>query len=225
LLVASAEDAGRLDTILTAARLVGADDGALDVAQRAGLVTTAHGRVDFYHPLLRASIYQAATAGERRRAHLALAQVLAAIGDVDRRAWHLATAAIGPDEDVARALEESAQRAQARGGYEAARAALERAAQLSVDVRASSRRLVSAAQNAWLAGEFSRATDLLQRVDPGSVPARLRTDIGQLRGYLEASAGTLTAAVRFLLQAAKDAETFDRRRARRILRRALRLRG
>ena len=85
------------------------------------------------HPLVRSSVYQAATTQQRRQVHAALAQVLGEIGDGDRQAWHLAAAAEGPDEDVVQALERTAVRAERRGGYVAAAAAHERAAELTAD--------------------------------------------------------------------------------------------
>ena len=101
------------------------------------------------HPLVRSAIYQAATGEQRRRAHRALAEALAGLGDPDREAWHRAAAADGPDPEVVAALELVGSRAQRRGGYVAALAAYERAAALThrraaacrADVRGGPQRL------------------------------------------------------------------------------------
>ncbi len=61
------------------------------------------GRLVFRHPLTRSAVMELATSDQRRSAHRALAGQL---GDQpERRAWHLAQAAIGPEEQVADLLE------------------------------------------------------------------------------------------------------------------------
>jgi DNA-binding CsgD family transcriptional regulator len=217
LLVAAAEETGRLATVIAAAAALGAEGEALDDAERAGLVTIRDDLLEFRHPLIRAAVYQAAAASERRRVHQALARVLESGGDADRRAWHLAAAAVEPDEDVVRMLEETAERARGRGGFEAARAALERAAELSAAPAVRCRLLMSAAHNAWLVGEFSHVARLLQAARPLASEPMLRADIGQLRGWLEMTVGAPAAGQRFLVEAATDAAPVDTALARRIL--------
>ncbi|MDQ3866647.1 MAG: AAA family ATPase, partial [Actinomycetota bacterium] len=131
LLLAAADDAGELDAVAQAARALGVSVDALEPADAAGLVSVVDGRIRFKHPLVRSAAYKSATFAHRQRAHLALASVLDRVTDADRRAWHRAAAAAGPDEETARELEQSAARATARNGYAAASRALARAAQLS----------------------------------------------------------------------------------------------
>src|SRR5207249_3300853 len=114
--------------------------------------------VDFAHPLMRSAVDQKASPGARRTAYLALAAALAGADDqADRRAWHSAEAALGPDEAIACELECAADRTRQRSGYAAAARALERAAELSPSDDERARRLVASAEAAWRAGDPLRA--------------------------------------------------------------------
>ncbi|HEV8650902.1 MAG TPA: AAA family ATPase [Actinomycetes bacterium] len=217
LLVAAAEDTGRQATVTAAAAALGAGAAALDAAEAGGLVRVRAGELDFRHPLVRSAVYQGATTSQRREAHRALAEVLGREGDADRRAWHLAASAVEPDERVVRELDAAAERARGRGGFEAACAALERAAALSADPAARGRRLVAAAENAWLAGQLSRTAGLLQAARPLASEPLLRADVGRLRGWYEISVGSVAVAQRILIQAALDVAPVDPGQARRIL--------
>ncbi|MEV0972113.1 AAA family ATPase [Microtetraspora glauca] len=142
LLLATFEGTGDVRVLRTAT-----GDGLAELApaERAQLVRVddATARIAFRHPLIRSAIVAGATHEERRNAHLALADALA--GDQVRRAWHLAAATDGPDESVARSLEESAHQVMLRGDAFAAVAALIRAAELSVQSSDRGRRLSEAA--------------------------------------------------------------------------------
>ncbi|MFD0782585.1 ATP-binding protein, partial [Micromonospora azadirachtae] len=145
LLVAAAEPLG--DPVLVWSALNQMDvpgDSHLAAAQAAADFIDFGFGVRFRHPLLRSAVYQAASEVERRQAHAALAEVTVTSTDPDRRAWHRAQAATGPDEDVATELQTSAARAQARGGFAAAGAFLERAAELTPDPARRASRLLAA---------------------------------------------------------------------------------
>ncbi len=140
---------------------------ALDPAERERLVSVHGNRIVFHHPLVRSAVYGAATSRERRVAHRALADALTPDGaQVDRRAWHLAAAAVDPDESVVRELDAAAARAESRGGRVAAARAQERAAELSIDPRERSLRLVRAARNMSLVGQDDAAVVIADRAQP-----------------------------------------------------------
>jgi DNA-binding CsgD family transcriptional regulator len=162
LLAAALEGAGDL-RVLEAA---GGRDYQIDdlaPAERDHLVRTEENsrRITFGHPLIRSAAVEASTTGERRRAHQALATVLA--DQPERRAWHLGEASVEPDERVAALLEEAAHRTLQRGDYFGAMARLTRAADLSPAAAERSRRLAKGAYiGAEAIGEMKSTSELLE---------------------------------------------------------------
>src|SRR5262249_6678771 len=148
--------------------------------------------------------YHGATFLARRSAHLALGAVFDAAHDTDRRAWHLAAAALEPSADLAKALEESAARARARGGAAAAANALERAAQLSPADADRAELLVAAAEDAWHAGQNGRVAALLDAAERLDAPQPVRGRVWFLRGMVELRSGNPAAACRLLLRSAAE---------------------
>jgi DNA-binding CsgD family transcriptional regulator len=213
LLAAAADDTTRLDTVLSVAAELSIPGNALNSAERAELIRIHRDRLEFRHPLVRSAVYQAATDVERREVHRALAEVLVDPVDADRRAWHLALATVKPDESVVRQLEETAVRAQARGGFEAACDAMERAAQLTVQPEDRAGRLAGAGQFAWRAGHLARATRLLQEARRFTNDPIRRADADQLRAWSELSVGSAATARLLLLNAAKEVAEIDAARA------------
>ncbi|HTX01311.1 MAG TPA: AAA family ATPase, partial [Acidimicrobiales bacterium] len=111
LLLAAAEPVGDAAVVWRAAAILGiAADDAAAPAEDEGLLDPGP-PVRFRHPLVRSALYRAAPASERRRVHTALGEATEPSLDPDRRAWHLAQAASGPDERIADELERSANRA------------------------------------------------------------------------------------------------------------------
>jgi DNA-binding CsgD family transcriptional regulator len=217
LLLAAADETSRLDTVLVAAMELGVPPAALTPAERAELIQIQSGQLEFRHPLLRSAIYQAATGAERRNAHRALGNVFVGQVDVDRGVWHLALAAVGPDESVVQQLEETAGRARGRGGFEAACRALERAAELTVVAELRASRLARAGQYAWLAVQPVRAAGLLQEARLLTTDPVLGADVDQLRAWIELSVGSATMARRLLVDAAKAIVEIDPHRAVELL--------
>ncbi len=129
----------------------GPDARALTPAEQLGLVKVDRTGLQFSHPLVRSAIYHSAPFAQRAAAHRQLAEALP--DQPDRRAWHLAAAALQPDEHVASLLEATAAQARHRGGAAAAALALERAAELSPDPEDQARRLVAAASAAVPTGQ------------------------------------------------------------------------
>jgi hypothetical protein len=188
LLAAAADPTGSVALLWRAAHALGISAAATAAADAEGLVEVGM-RVQFRHPLVRSAIYSGATPKDRRAVHLALADATDPHTDPDRRTWHLALAAPGPDEDVAGELERSAGRAQARGGLTSAAAFLQRSVELTADSQRRGGRALAAAQAQVLAGAFDEALRLLAiaELDAQNEPQRARIDL--LRGQVAAAAG------------------------------------
>jgi DNA-binding CsgD family transcriptional regulator len=204
LLIASASDSDRLDTIATAVDILALDRSSLQEAEDAGVVALVDDALLFRHPLVRSAIYDSAAPSEQRAAHALLAQALADPRDVERRAWHLAAAALGPGEDVAEALEHAAAAAAERNGPGAASATYERAARFSTDETARLRRLHDAAETAWRAGRIERAIALLEETLGRASDRVMRGRLLNLRGHIEHQIGRPEDAYGMLVEAAAE---------------------
>jgi DNA-binding CsgD family transcriptional regulator len=213
MLLAAADPTGEPALIWNAARNLGVDPGAAEAAGAERLVSWEP-RVRFRHPLIRSAAYYAFPAAERRGAHQALAMVTDPEADPDRRAWHLAEAADGPDEQVAAELERSADRARGRGGWGSGAAFLERAAALTPDEEHRARRMLAAAENRLAAGEAPAARALLGLAAPRLADVLARARARRLEGQSLYAAGQMPEATSVLLDAARMVQPFETRLAR-----------
>ena len=189
MLLAAAEPLGDPLLLWRAAERLGIGPAAAEAAEADGLLAIGE-RVTFRHPLVRSAVYRSATAQDRRAVHLALAEATDREVDPDRRAWHLAAAAAGPDEEVALELERSAGRAQARGGLAAAAAFLQRAVALTEDPARRADRALAAAQASFQAGAFDAALGLLATAEAGPLDEFQRARVELLRGQVAFASGS-----------------------------------
>jgi DNA-binding CsgD family transcriptional regulator len=208
LLVAAAEPAGDPVLAWQAAERLGIPASAAVAAQADGLLETRTG-VRFRHPLVRSAVYSAASLAQRRAAHLALAEVTDRDRYPDRRAWHLAAAAPGPDEEVAAELERSAGRAQARGGMAAAAAFLQRAVELTAEPGRRSERVLAAAQASTQAGALDAAAELVTMAMAEPLDELQQARVGLLRGRIAFASTGGSDALALLAKAAKQLEPLD----------------
>jgi DNA-binding CsgD family transcriptional regulator len=208
MLVAAAEPVGNPVQVWRAARRLGIPAAASVAAQTNGLLEIGT-RVRFRHPLVRSAVYSAASPQERQAVHQALAEVTDRDQDPDRRAWHLAAAASGPDEQVAAELEQSAGRAQARGGMAAAAAFLQRAVELTAEAGQRAERLLAAAQASLQAGAFDAAAEQLAIATAEPLDELQQARAALLRGRLVFAASAGNDASELLVKAAKRLESLD----------------
>jgi DNA-binding CsgD family transcriptional regulator len=216
LAVAAADPTGDPALVRRAAASLGLGVEVVEQAEETELIEIggSAGQVVFRHPLMRPAAYRAVSRGDRRKVHAALAQVTDAQADPDRRAWHLAQARSGPDEEVAAELERSAGRARARGGLAAAAAFLERSMVLTGEPRRRAERALAAAQAKIQAGAFDKALDLLVRAETGPLDEFSSARMDLLRGQIAFSSGLGSDAPPLLLKAAKRLESLNVEMAR-----------
>jgi DNA-binding CsgD family transcriptional regulator len=206
--LAAADPSGDRSLVWRAAGRLGIPVHAGEPAEEVGLVEFG-GQVRFRHPLARSAAYRSASLPDRRQLHGALAEVTDPLTDPDRRAWHRAQAAAGPDEEVAAELEQSAGRAQARGGMAAAAAFLERSVLLTADPARRAERALAAAQASFQAGTFDAALELAVMAEGGPLDAFQGARVDLLRAHVAFASGFTSDAPVLLLKAASLLEPFD----------------
>lgn len=200
LLIAAAEPVGDAGLLMRAAASL---DITLDAApaKAAGLIDF-HRSLRFRHPLARSAVYQQADPEERRAVHRALAAATDPALDPDRRAWHAAQAAFGPDEEVAAGLEQAADRARQRGGIAAEAVLLERAAQVTPDAWSRGHRAVAAAEAHFSAASPDRATEQATLAELCPLSPLDRARVARLRARILFAQSRSDEAAPLLLEAA-----------------------
>ena len=206
--LAAADPSGDPVLVWRAAGRLAIGAGAAGPAVEAGLAEFG-ARVRFRHPLVRSAAYRSASAQERQELHGALAEATDPAADPDRRAWHRAEAAPGPDEQVAAELEQCAGRAQRRGGLAAAAAFLERSAGLTLDPARRAQRALAAAQARYQAGALDAALGLLAMAQAGPLDELQRARGDLLRAEVAFASSHGRDAPPLMLSAAKQLEALD----------------
>ncbi|MFE2996734.1 ATP-binding protein [Nocardia sp. NPDC059246] len=205
LLIAAVEETGRLEIILAAAAAHHAGPTELAAIEDSGLLVRQGDRIAFRHPLARAAVLGSAPMHRRLDAHRALAEALTASHSpeaADRAAWHRAAASTGPDDEIATALETAALRASERADHALAAAAMERAAELTVEPHTAARRLTCAAHSAATGGDLQRTATLVRRAYRGPVHQTDAPRLDYLRAIVESEFGSRHQAARILIDAA-----------------------
>ncbi len=213
MLLAAADPTGDATLLWRAAGALGLGLSAVAPADAEQLLNIGS-QVRFRHPLVRSAAYVAGSPDDRRAAHLTLAEATDARTDPERRVWHLAAAATGPDEDIAAALEQAAAKIEARAGLAASAAFLERSVMLTAEPRRRADRALAGALANLHAGTFDIALGLLAQAEAHAVDDLQRARVEQLRGQIEWASVTGREAPALLVQAAKRLESLDAELAR-----------
>jgi DNA-binding CsgD family transcriptional regulator len=202
LLAAAVEPVGDATLLWRAAERLGLRPEAAAAAEAAGLIEIG-ARIRFRHPLVRSAASREADAGELREVHRALAEATDPDIDPDRRAWHRAHAAAGPDEAVAGELERSAARAHARGGLAAEAAFLERATELTPDPARRGGRALAAASAKIDVGAPDAVRELLAAAELAPLDGLQQARLEQIQAAFVFNWGRRSDALPLLLAAAR----------------------
>ncbi|XVU28622.1 ATP-binding protein [Actinoplanes sp. CA-054009] len=213
LLTAAVEPIGDAPLLWRALERLGIGADAAEPAVAARLIELGT-QVRFRHPLVRSAGRRSADPAELRAVHAALAAVTDPVRDPDRRAWHRAHAAVGPDEEVAAELEATADRAVTRGGRSAAAAFFERAAALTPDLHRRAGRALAAARERLYAGTPSLVPGLLAAAELGPLDPLQRAEADRLRAAVSFVLTSVRGTSSAILTAAEQLATADPRAAR-----------
>jgi DNA-binding CsgD family transcriptional regulator len=211
MLLAAADPTGDATLLWRASQHLGIGRAA---APAAAQLLNVGSQVQFRHPLVRSAAYTAGSPNDRRDAHLALAKATDARNDPERRLWHRAAAADGPDENIAAELEQAARKIQARAGVAAAAALLYRAVTLTADPARRAARALAAAHAHLHAGAFEPALGLLAEAEAAAIDDLARARIERLRGQIQAASKSAREAPVVLLRAAERLRPLDAALAR-----------
>ncbi len=215
LVVAAVEPLGDVQLLRRATRLLGIEADAVLARGDASDLLAVDTKVHFRHPLVRSATYRAASHVEQLDAHRALAESLDVRVEPDRRAWHRAQAAAGPDEDIALELMRSAETAGSRGGIAAMAAFLDRAATLSPDPGLRTQRALEAAQAKLLSGGFDEAAGLVAMAEVAATDVLGMARVDLLNAQIAFVQNRGNEATALLLSAARRLEHVDVSLARR----------
>jgi DNA-binding CsgD family transcriptional regulator len=207
-LLAAAEPIGDAALLWRAAEQLGLGEQAAEEPEAAGLLHLGDG-VRFRHPLVRSAVYHSAPSSARRQVHDALAKAIDPEIDPDRRAWHRAGAALGPDESVAAELHDSAGRAAGLGGLASAAAFLQMAAAMTPDPDRRAQRSLEAAQAKATAGLLDDAQQLLLSVEAGPIDDLGRTRVDLVRAMIAYNSNHGNDALPLLMAGARRLESID----------------
>jgi DNA-binding CsgD family transcriptional regulator len=206
-LLTAADPGGERGQLWRAAAQSGLDpDAASAETAKAGVLEFPGDSVRFRHPLLRSAVYHGASAVDRRHAHRALAQE----SHSELRVWHLAAAAVGPDEKLAAELQHTAERAGTRGGYAARAALLRRSADLTPDDARRAEREIALAEARLMAGDPVGAQNTLGGALPRLSGTTAHSQAQRLEGAIRFAQSNAAEAARILASASHALAGDDR---------------